>query len=221
MSQQINLFNPLFLRQKRYFSAWTMVQALGIIVVALGAMYAVVLVQMSALDAQRVATETQGAETRARLAELTAQTKGRGKSAALADELRRAENALKEQQLLLEALRDGSLGDTGGFSSYLTAFARRPLEGLWLTGVTVSAGGTTIDLSGRAVRPELVPAYIQMLNGEPALRGRAFGELRLSVREATPEAGSKAQSQPPAHAVRLVEFTLKGVRADAKSGRGS
>ena len=38
MSQQINLFNPLFLRQKRYLSATTMVQGLGIIAVVLVAL---------------------------------------------------------------------------------------------------------------------------------------------------------------------------------------
>ena len=31
MSQQINLFNPIFLKQKRYFSAATMLQALGLV----------------------------------------------------------------------------------------------------------------------------------------------------------------------------------------------
>jgi hypothetical protein len=215
MSQQINLFNPLFLRQKRYFSATTMAQALGIIAAVLVVFYAVAFLQTRALETQRAETEAQGVKTRQQLADVAAKAKGRGKSAALADELQRAENTLKRQQLLLGALRGEALGDTAGFSSYLTAFARRPLEGLWLTGITVAASGTTLDLRGRAVRPELVPAYIQMLNGEPALRGRSFGELRLNVREEQPRAGA------PGQVVRLVEFGLKGVRKDASSGGGS
>ena len=32
MSQQINLFNPIFMKQKKYFSVTTMLQALGLIV---------------------------------------------------------------------------------------------------------------------------------------------------------------------------------------------
>lgn len=215
MSQQINLFNPLFLRQEHYFSAKTMVQALGVIAVVLVAFYAVAYLQMRGLEAQRVETEAQGAKSRQQLTDLSAKAKGRGKSAALADELQRAENTLKGQQQLLAALRGEALGDTDGFSRYLTAFARRPLDGLWLTGIAVGASGTTLDLRGLALRPELVPAYIQMLNGEQALRGRSFGELQLSVREEQPKADAAGR------AVRLVEFSLKGLREGVQPGGGS
>ena len=37
MSQQINLYNPLFLEKKKYFSAVTMTQAIGLIVVGMTA----------------------------------------------------------------------------------------------------------------------------------------------------------------------------------------
>ena len=39
MSQQINLFNPLFLEKKKYFSAVTMTQALGLIVLGMAGFY--------------------------------------------------------------------------------------------------------------------------------------------------------------------------------------
>ena len=32
MSQQINLFNPIFMKQRKYFSLLTMLQALGLII---------------------------------------------------------------------------------------------------------------------------------------------------------------------------------------------
>ena len=40
MSQQINLFNPLFMRKEKYFSARTMLQSLGLIVLGLVVLYA-------------------------------------------------------------------------------------------------------------------------------------------------------------------------------------
>ena len=40
MSQQINLFNPLFMRKEKYFSARTLLQSLGLIVLGLAALYA-------------------------------------------------------------------------------------------------------------------------------------------------------------------------------------
>ena len=40
MSQQINLYNPLFLKREKYFSARTMLQALGVIALALAGLNA-------------------------------------------------------------------------------------------------------------------------------------------------------------------------------------
>src|SRR5260221_12170219 len=39
VSQQINLFNPLFLEKKKYFSALAMTQALGLIALGMAAFY--------------------------------------------------------------------------------------------------------------------------------------------------------------------------------------
>jgi len=39
VSQQINLFNPIFLRKEKYFSAKTMVESLTLILVALVAFF--------------------------------------------------------------------------------------------------------------------------------------------------------------------------------------
>ena len=50
MSQQINLFNPLFLRKEKYFSARTMLQALGLIALGIAALYAYALFQTRGLE---------------------------------------------------------------------------------------------------------------------------------------------------------------------------
>jgi hypothetical protein len=50
MSQQINLYNPLFLRKQKYFSARTMLQSLGLIAVGLLALYLYALVQTRGLE---------------------------------------------------------------------------------------------------------------------------------------------------------------------------
>src|SRR5712671_5028126 len=52
MSQQINLFNPVFLKQKKHFSARTMAQAFGMIAAAVSAVYALQLYQLGALRTQ-------------------------------------------------------------------------------------------------------------------------------------------------------------------------
>ena len=51
---------------------------------------------------------------------------------------------------------------------------------LWLTGVTIEGAGTQIGLRGRAMEPDLVPAYMARLTGEAVLQGKAFGMLKIS-----------------------------------------
>ena len=57
MAQQINLFNPVFLKQKRHFSAAAMAQAAGLIAIGVLAIYALQVRQTRSLE--RVASETQ------------------------------------------------------------------------------------------------------------------------------------------------------------------
>ena len=52
MSQQINLFNPIFLKQKKYFSVLTMLQALGLIVLGSALFFAYALYQVAQLSRQ-------------------------------------------------------------------------------------------------------------------------------------------------------------------------
>ena len=85
------------------------------------------------------------------------------------------------------------------FRGHLSAFARQSFSGIWLTGLRVAAAGQDVVLEGRAVRPELVPNYLQRLNQEDVMQGHAFAELEIR----RPEAADKAQGQ-----ARFVEFRL-------------
>ena len=51
MSQQINLFNPIFLKQRKYFSLLAMLQALGLIVLGSLFLYGYALYQVEQLRA--------------------------------------------------------------------------------------------------------------------------------------------------------------------------
>ena len=68
MSQQINLFNPLFLNQKKYFSARTMLQSLAVLVAGLVAISAYVLQQETMLERQAAASSRENVLQNERLA---------------------------------------------------------------------------------------------------------------------------------------------------------
>jgi len=72
MSQQINLFNPLLLKQKQYCSATTMMQALGLILLGCLGIAIYTNYQVSSLTKVAAATTARLGESQAQLAQVNA-----------------------------------------------------------------------------------------------------------------------------------------------------
>jgi hypothetical protein len=200
MSQQINLYNPLFLRKEKYFSSRTMLQSLGLIAVGLLALYAYALVQTR--DLERVAGEYSqqlGAQR-----EQFVRLSGQGSSKLLPAEVARLETSLAARRGMLDALQGGELANTNGFSRYFAAFGRRPMRGVWLTGFSVGESGNELRIRGRVLYADLVPAYLKALNNEDVMRGRQVVELKLAARDESAARGAQAAPGP----ARFVEFDL-------------
>jgi Flp pilus assembly protein TadB len=209
MSQQINLFNPVFLKQKKHFSAKTMLQGLGLVAAGVVAVHGLLLYQLNTLRAQERTMRAQAQQSTQQLAKVSADTQGKKSSKILEDELSRAESNLKTLQELTGAVHLEVAGSTEGFSRYLAAFARQPVSGLWLTGLTVA--GDDLEVRGRALRAELLPVFIRRLGRENVLRGREFAEFSVVAKLETPKAGPVgAGPADPSTAApqRFVEFSL-------------
>lgn len=204
MAQQINLFNPIFLKQKRYFSATAMAQAIGLIVIGVLAIYALQVRQTRALE--RVAAEAQKQldERKAQIAVFARQTAG-DTSKALAAELEAAEARLVERRSLLDDVRTGVGGDARGYSRYLAALARANTSGVWLTGVEIGGKSGDLVIKGRALESALVPAYIDALKRQPPFTGRRVGELKLVAKVEAPSALGASNAGMP---TRYLEFSL-------------
>ncbi len=180
MSQQINLFNPIFLKQKKIFTAVHMAQTLGLVAAGALLLAAYGAVKTSQLAQHAAAGKATVAAAEARLAKVTAEFPPRQKSKDLEAEVARMQGELKSLREVQSVLERGELGNTAGYSEYWRAFARQSVHGVWLTGVTVVGAGKEIGLEGRALQPELVPGYIQRLTHEPVLQGKTFGSLEIS-----------------------------------------
>jgi hypothetical protein len=204
VSQQINLYNPLFLKQEKHFSARTMAQALGIIALALAALYAFALVEGRKAERSAQTQREQLTAQRDQLVNLTKQFAGRGISKSLEAEVARAEAEVKSRQTTLEALNTGELGNTAGFSDFFAAFGRQALSGVWLTGFSIGDAGNTLAVNGRALQADLVPAYLRRLNNEAMMRGRSVVEMKLAAREAKPAPGAKLAPGAPEQYVEFV-----------------
>ncbi len=179
MSQQINLFNPIFLKQKKYFSVITMLQALGLIVLGSFAFYGYAWYQVQSLANQtREMTKNYEAE-QMRLAKFANEFSPQRSSQMLNDELKALEVQATAQDSLLNTLKSGAIGNTQGYSEYLRAFARQSVSGLWLTGFDINGDGTNMSLQGAVTNPQLLPAYIQRMNKEDVMRGKSFSMLQM------------------------------------------
>ena len=203
MSQQINLFNPIFMKQRKYFSLLTMVQALGLIVLGSLFFYGYALYQVGQLKKQSEESTKRYNAEQARLARYAAEFSPLQANQALQSEVQLLEIEVIEQGKMVDTLKSGSVGNTTGYSQYMTAFSRQVVQGLWLTGFKVTGDAAQISLSGGVTDPQLLPIYIQRLGSEQAMQGKSFSNLQMQ--QPKPEAGKENQ---PAVAARYVEFTM-------------
>jgi Tfp pilus assembly protein PilN len=178
VSQQINLFDERFRRQKRHFSANTLVIALVAVFALAAAFQQLYAWQNRSLQASLAQTDARTAQLRDQVLRFAKEFGGQGSSAALGDEIARLEEALRVRRSLLSSMQTGA-GNADGFSIYLAALARRTTHGVWLTGIDI---GGDLVIKGRALDGEQVPAYIRLLNREEAFAGRAVSQLSLSAK---------------------------------------
>lgn len=210
MSQQINLFNPIFLKQKKIFTALPMAEALGIIVA--GALLLNWYAAQRVSDLQREADEGKArlALREQRLVKANVQFAPRANDPRLAAELADAQAELKALHDVSSVLQGGALGNTNGYAEYFRAFSRQNVSGLWLTGVTIGGVGNEIGVQGRAMQATLIPNYIARLTAERVMHGKSFGSLDIGRPDA-PAAPAPAAAPGAAAPTTLpfVEFSLQ------------
>jgi Tfp pilus assembly protein PilN len=207
VSQQINLFNPIFLKQTRHFSALAMAQALGVVALGALAMYAYEVRQNRVLSRVLAETEKQLEMRREQITRFGRDFSAQGASRALTADLAAAEARLAARRSLLDEVKTGVGGDAHGYSRYLTALARQATPGVWLTGVDIGGKAGTLTIKARALDSAQVPAYIRALNREEPIAGRRVDELRIAAKESPRPAAAQAP-ETPGEPARYIEFSL-------------
>jgi Tfp pilus assembly protein PilN len=182
VSQQINLFDARFRRQKRHFSAGTLVLAVAAVFALAVAFQQLYAWQNRRVQSSLAQTDLRAAQLREQVVRFAREFGGKGSSTALADEITRVEEAVRVRRSLLSSMQTGA-GNADGFSTYLAALARRTADGVWLTGIDI---GNELVLKGRALDGERVPAYIRLLNREEIFAGRAVSQLSVAARPGDP-----------------------------------
>ena len=202
MSQQINLFNPIFLQQKKIFTTNTMARALGVLLLGGLLMVAYGRSRVAALEKEAAKTTALLAVRQSKLDQVNLEYAPRKKSPELDAQLRQAKAELAALGEVAGILRRGELGNTEGYSGYFKALARQNVDGLWLTGVSIVGAGNDIGVRGRALDAALVPGYLGKLAHEGVMQGKAFTSLQIR------QPSSKEVEGTPVMAP-FVEFNLQ------------
>lgn len=223
MSQQINLFNPIFLKKNTYFSAATMLQTAGLLMLGVFAITIYTSLQTASFVKTADIVNIQLRDAEAKVGKVRANAIEPQKNRQIENSILKTETELASKQKILNLLQKSDFGNTKGYSAYLQAFARQIPNGVWLTGLSIDGAGSDIGLQGRALKPELLPVYVNRLKQENSLQGKSFSSLQMqmpSVDADKQDAGAtallKSKTQVP-----FIEFSLRSSGSiDAADGVG-
>lgn len=179
MSQQVNLYQPIFRKEKRKFSAVTMLQATALMVIGIGLMYGYTYWQVRQLRDNFSQADKQFVNLTKQLDEATRQFGERLQSKDLQAQVQKLQQQLTEKQNLQQVLQSAQF-NTQGFSNYFIAFARQHIPEVWITGLDIVGAAEQLTLSGRSTNPELVPRYLQRLSAETRLSGIQFHSFQMT-----------------------------------------
>ncbi len=186
MNQQVNLYQPSRLQEKRPRSLQIIAAVVVFWALCLATHGGLVIMQTRILDSQVRDLDTRRDEIVAAIT-LMQQQPARTKSVLLEKEVARVRGELEAKRPLLELFRTRSLRSAEGFSPLLAGLSSHTPRGVWFRNlVFASEGGQTV-LEGSALSPELVPRLLQDLKKAQVFSGMVFRSFRLSRPEAPGE----------------------------------
>lgn len=183
MNQQINLYQPMFRKQKIMFSAMTMLQVGVFFLIIFASLYVYQSLQLKPYQKRLTSLGTELTQLQAQVVIAEAKQAGKGKSKLIENEIAKLSKELEQRERIMNVLSNKSFGNSTGFSAYLETFARKHVSGTWLTNVNIRQGGSSLGLKGKTLSSELVPVYIQQLADEKSMQGSSFNVMELSRTE--------------------------------------
>ena len=201
ITQQVNLYHPIFRKQHKRFSAKAMLQAGVGVLLGVALLYGYSWWNLLSLREQVAAAAQEQARARTRLAAFTAQVETRAVDSRLERERRDLEAQLATVERVRAQLSQHGLQPVANYSKYFTALARQHVDGVWLTEFSVIGAGERLTLNGRTVDPDLVARYLQRLSAEQVLAGAKFQVFQMR----RPEGADKR----PSRAAPYIEFSVK------------
>ncbi len=180
MPQQINLFIPILLTQKRYFSAQTMLQALAVFVLLGGGLSAYWVWSLHVASESFKKTLATQARELERLQAAIAQGKASRSApvgAALTQELQVRRTELLQHEKLAQEWQRGLLRPGSGHAARLRLVAQSIPAQVWVT--EVKADEAQFKVSGFTFEPAALNEWVAKLAASPLLEGQKLSAVKL------------------------------------------
>jgi hypothetical protein len=181
MSQQINLLNPALIKQKDFFNSNNIAMMLGLLSILMLGYYSYAKNELSLLIKQRSQAAESLSAAQAQLKQSALLHAPHAPNKALINQIMQLEQKESMQQQILQTVNLSSATPGKGYAALMRAFAKQSLDGLWLTGFSFDNATEKLNISGRTLQADLVPEYISQLSKEPALKGKMFSVLNMSL----------------------------------------
>jgi Tfp pilus assembly protein PilN len=177
MRQQINLFQPIFRRERKPLSAVMVATTLGLVALTLTAFSVYTARDVERLKSEVTQLTEQQEKQQAELAKVGETLSRQARRSDAEARVKALTATLSERTQALQVLQSGAAGQTSGFASRMEALARRHVEGLWIDGLAMSGTRSTMSISGGSVDADVVPVYLRSLSSETVLSGTRFDDF--------------------------------------------
>jgi len=214
MAQQINLCSPILLTQKRYFSAHTMVSALGVFVVLGGILCAAWVwnLQRASIGFSQAMGVQSGEVESLKSAIQRSRANAAPVDAALMVQLQDRRAAVIQREQLLAALQQGISRPGWAHSDRLQWVARSIPAPVWVSEVRVDGG--RFEVSGFTLEPAALNDWVAKLGASPLMQGLKLATVKVESATVAPVRvpGAVSAASAPATPVRPVwSFNLVSV----------
>ncbi|MFU8876794.1 MAG: PilN domain-containing protein [Wenzhouxiangellaceae bacterium] len=179
MSQQVNLYQPMFRKQQVVFSARTSLMLAAGFLVLLALWWLLLEQRVDSLDRQLQQQQALEGQLATRVTQLNAAQAEIEPDPLLVERIERLQQRAAAMARSRETVRRRLPDGDTVISARLESLARRYPTGLWLTAIEISDGGRQIALAGRMLRAPLLPEFLGRLGTDPAFAGLAFRALEI------------------------------------------
>lgn len=179
MPQQINLCTPIFLRQKHYFSAKTMAQAMGVFLLLGGILTSYWTWSLNKVSAgyQQSIANNQREIDRLQAAIKISKDSSAPADAALVQELKERGEQLQRRERLLSEFRRGLAREGWGHSARMQLVSQSIPPQVWVT--EVKADDARLELGGYTLEPAALNAWMERLAASPLLKGQQLATVKV------------------------------------------